>query len=281
MPITFSPLRYPGGKTKIYRTVLPIISTNLFGNNRTYIEPFAGGAGLALELLFNKDVDRLVLNDIDNSVFCFWASCLEQTKELCEKINNCKIDIDTWMFQKNIYTTPSIYSILDIGFATLFLNRCNVSGVIRGGPIGGHKQLGNYKLDARFNKKELIKKIEKIGQNRDKIEFYNMDAITFIHQIVSTMSFEHTFINIDPPYVKKGKMLYENAFEEADHAELSNIIRTLNFKWIVTYDECELIYSLYQNFRKSLMCLDYSAGKTRKGNELLIFGNSIIMANDN
>ena len=71
MPITDSPLRYPGGKAKLYHLVRPILHENV-GANSIYVEPFAGGAGLALKLLFRGDVDSLVLNDIDRNIYAFW-----------------------------------------------------------------------------------------------------------------------------------------------------------------------------------------------------------------
>lgn len=53
----FSPLRYPGGKGKMYNQTVKILKeNNLIGC--TYIEPFAGGANLALNLLFKGQVKK-------------------------------------------------------------------------------------------------------------------------------------------------------------------------------------------------------------------------------
>jgi len=275
MPSTPSPLRYPGGKTKLYSLIQPIVAQNSNGSDRVYIEPFAGGSGLALKLLFNNDVDKLVLNDIDYCIYCFWDSCLNCTDLLCEKIANCKVSIDSWRVQKSIYLSNQSYSKLDVGFATFFLNRCNVSGVIQGGPIGGAEQLGLYPIDARFNKKDLISKIKKIGEYSNRIVFHNLDASLFLKGEILQKITGNIFLNIDPPYVKKGKLLYENSFTETDHQELCRIVKSLNYKWIVTYDECDTISNLYSDFRKKVISLDYSAGRTRKGNEFLIFGDQV------
>jgi len=275
MPSTLSPLRYPGGKAKLYKLIKPIVSINISGNNRIYVEPFAGGSGLALKLLFNNDVDRLMLNDIDYRIYCFWHSCLHYTDQLCNLVTNCNVNVDTWKIQKSIYLSPESYSEVEVGFATFFLNRCNVSGVIQGGPIGGFEQLGTYLIDARFNKKNLVDRIRTIGMQSDKIVFYNMDASTFIQNELPQNAENNVFLNIDPPYVKKGKLLYENSFSEADHSELSQVVKSLNYKWIVTYDECDLIQQLYNDCRQKTITLDYSAGRTRKGSELLIFSNLV------
>lgn len=275
MPITESPLRYPGGKSKLYNLIRPIVTHNVHGASRTYVEPFAGGAGLALQLLFNGDVDHLVLNDIDYNIFCFWDTCLHNAEELCFLIDNCNINMDTWSLQRTIYDNPAEHSRLEVAFSTFFLNRCNVSGIIRGGPIGGHNQTGNYGLDARFNREDLQRKIRHIFRERDRIEFFNMDAHSLILNILPRYNINCTILNIDPPYVKKGPLLYENSFTVDDHAKLAHAIENLNYKWIVTYDECDTIYSLYSCFRKEIITLDYSIGNTKSGRELIIYSDSI------
>ncbi|MEA5077515.1 MAG: DNA adenine methylase [Anaerolineaceae bacterium] len=275
MPTTLSPLRYPGGKTKLYTIIQPIVNSCQFGNEKIYVEPFAGGSGLALKLLFNHDVDRIILNDIDFRIYCFWHSILTQTTEFINMIVNCQINIDTWYIEKNIYSSPDDYSELEVGFATFFLNRCNVSGVLLAGPIGGYAQLGKYKIGARFNKIDLINKISEIGANADNIEFYNMDAIQFIQTQLIHINNDNIFLNIDPPYVKKGELLYENSFSETDHAALCLLVKRLDYKWVVTYDKCELIENLYENYQMVELSLQYSAGNNRIGKELLIFSNMI------
>ena len=196
-------------------------------------------------------------------------------------IIDCNVSVDTWKMEKSIYLSPESYSKLEVGFATFFLNRCNVSGVIQGGPIGGFDQLGAYLIDARFNKKDLVDRIKKIGMLSDRINFYNMDATAFLQNELPQIIRGDIFLNIDPPYVKKGKLLYENSFGEADHTELSLVVRALNYKWIVTYDECDFIRQLYADCRKQTISLDYSAGRTRKGSEFLIFGNLIEIPDEN
>ncbi len=277
MPRTCSPLRYPGGKSKLYPLIRPIVLENI--ENGIYIEPFAGGAGLGLQLLFNGDIQSLVLNDIDYHIYAFWHACLHFTDQFCEMIERCQLNMDSWNEQKNVYATANCHKVLDVGFATFFLNRCNVSGVIRGGPIGGKEQKGKYLMDARFNRAGLIEKIQRIGRYNEQIEFFNLDASNFLLERVSRYPTERSFLNIDPPYVKKGPLLYENSFLENDHVELANVIQTLRQKWIVTYDECDLIYRIFECYRKNVITLNYSAGRTKSGQELIIYGDMVKIPN--
>lgn len=279
MPITDSPLRYPGGKTKLYYKVQPIIEQLLPDNNRVYIEPYAGGAGLALKLLYAGDVDKLILNDLDNHIFSFWNTCLNDADSLCDMVENCAVDIQEWKRQKEIYSNSKAYSGLDNAFATFFLNRCNVSGIIEGGPIGGIEQKGPYKLNARFNKKELIRKIKKIQQYKEQIEFYNLDAVVFLSQTAVYVDEKSSFINLDPPYVKKGSMLYHNSYSKKDHIKVAETVTKLKQKWMITYDECDFIRELYKGFPMEVVLLGYSTGKAKTGNELIIY-NKVVMDKD-
>jgi DNA adenine methylase len=224
MAESYTPLRYPGGKTKLFPLVSKIISSNNF-KNLTYVEPFAGGAGLALKLLLEGYVERIVINDFDYAVFCIWDTILNKTEALCEFVENITLSVSEWQRQKEIYNNQESHTNIEIGEAAFYLNRTNVSGVLRGGIIGGISQDGNYKIDARFNRKSLIKTILCISKVRDKIDLYNWDAKDFINQIIPNYS--DCFIYFDPPYVKKGHFLYKNSFNENDHVQLKEAIATV------------------------------------------------------
>lgn len=275
MPHTDSPLRYPGGKAKLYNLIEPIISHNMPQENRIYSEPFAGGAGLALHLLQQNKVDMLLLNDIDYHIFCFWNECLTNAEEFCNRILNCDITMDTWRIQRQIYENVGEYTQSDIAFSTFFLNRCNISGIICGGPIGGANQTGKYKIDARFNRITLVDKIRAVSDQKERIAFYNLDARRFISDIVPHYDVKNIILYIDPPYVKKGPILYKNCLTENDHREFARIIKSLKNKWIITYDECDLINQLYSSYRREIITLRYSAGRTKKGKELLIYSDNL------
>lgn len=163
---------------------------------------------------------------------------------------------------------------LKLGFATFFLNRTNVSGVIKGGVIGGAKQNGKDKIDARFTKTTLIKKIQNIAYHRDRIILSNIDAKEFLHSD-NIKQYREAFINLDPPYVAKGTQLYENSFTEEDHRVLSNIIARCEHKWMVTYDVCPLVAELYRGFRCSFLNVTYTVQNITKSKEYVFFSNNL------
>jgi len=271
MSTTLTPLRYPGGKSKLF----PLIKNILYSNsllNGVYVEPFSGGAGISICLLLNNLAEKIVINDIDYAIYAFWKTLKDRPYWLCDKISSTTIDIDTWNIQRNINANKKNYSIYDVGFSTFFLNRTNRSGIIRGGVIGGRKQASNYKIDARFNKNNLIKKIESIATYRDRINLYNLDAIKLVEHIKDDIG-NNSLIYFDPPYFQKGNLLYTNFYKENDHKILSKYVKKLKTPWIVTYDNVDKIKQIYNQDFIDLR-ISYSASSVRsKGKEILFWGN--------
>lgn len=273
----YSPLRYPGGKAKVADYFKQVFKDNLLYDG-IYVEPYAGGSSVALSLLFNEYVSKIVINDIDKSIYAFWHSVLNDTDRLCKLINDTPISIDNWQKQKNIQKSKNRYGLLKVGFSTFFLNRTNRSGILNAGVIGGNSQSGAWKMDARFNKKELIKRIERIAYYKGKIELYNMDAIRLTQTLKKDLPAQ-TLFYFDPPYYVKGKDLYLNFYNDGDHNEIAKEVSDLNkHKWIVTYDNVPFIQKLYDNFRQVKYHLNYSAAAASKGEELMIFSNDLYVS---
>ncbi len=129
-----SPLRYPGGKTRLANKLLEAIEKNCEKEKVILFEPYAGGAGASLALLFAKRVEKIVINDLDKAIFTFWKVAVSDTDYLINKIRRTDITIEEWRRQKAIYASTK--SKRKLAFATLFLNRTNRSGIMNGGPIG-------------------------------------------------------------------------------------------------------------------------------------------------
>jgi DNA adenine methylase len=272
-----SPLRYPGGKAILAGYLKELLEyNNLIGC--TYVEPFAGGAGAAIQLLLSGHVKRLILNDADRAIWAFWNAILEYPEELIDRIEGVKVNLSTWKKQRTIYRNPDDHSDLELAFAAFFLNRCNRSGIIgNGSVIGGMDQDGPWKIDARFNKQEQVRRIKAICAVADKISVYNLDAIDFLRSRVFPIRGRGSlFVYLDPPYFVKGSRLYMNHYEEGDHAALARCLkRTRNLRWLVSYDNAPEIRQLYEWADKVGFRLQYSAQEAKLGSEILIFSDSV------
>lgn len=276
MPTTYTPLRYPGGKSSIYPIVSALIRNECLGDS-VYTEPFAGGAGLAIKLLLKGDVNRIHLNDLDPAVHLFWESVVYRTDELNSLIVETPVTIDEWRRQRQIALAPELHTPLEVGFSTLFLNRTNVSGVLRGGVIGGLSQDGSNPMTARFNKTGLIKKINAIADRGGSIAVSGFDAMELIDNYWLA---DNAFLNIDPPYVKKGPLLYRNSFTREDHLRLRDSISKLQVPWILTYDDSEFIREAYSSWTMENLAIYYSIGSVRKTNEVMFKSNDLLQASN-
>jgi len=270
----YSPLRYPGGKGKLLPFVKELILCNGLGGG-SYSEPYAGGANIALGLLVEDYVSEVYINDIDRAIYSFWHSVLKESEAFMRKIWDTPVTMEQWKLQKEIYKNQGSHNFLEVGFATFFLNRTNRSGVIKGGVIGGNNQQGNYKIDARYNKKELLKRINRIAFFADKIQLSQLDALEFL--VFLEQQETKGLVFLDPPYYKKGHQLYTNFYKASDHIEIAAAIKKSPLKhWIVTYDNAPEINEIYDLSTKKVYNLRYSLSQTQPtGAEVLFYSNSL------
>ena len=266
-----SPLRYPGGKNRLSGFISLVIQ-NLNLLNCTYVEPFAGGAGVALSLLLDDIVDNIVINDYDKAIYSFWRAVKQEPIALIKRIEDTPITIEEWYRQRHIYATETSYS-LDLAFATLFLNRTNRSGILNAGPIGGYLQSGDWKIDVRFDKNAVISKILAISARRQNITVYNKDIISLLRNYAPRFG-KNVFFYFDPPYYNKGQKLYKNFFNHQDHRRIRDVIvQEITAPWITTYDDVEEIANLYTGFAMRRFDLIYSVANKGTASELMIFSD--------
>ncbi len=273
--MNYTPLRYPGGKNKLFAFFSRMVESN-FKTKPSYAEPYAGGAGLALSLLLTGKAHEIYINDKDRAIYAFWYSVLNNTNELIKKIVDTDISITEWERQKKIQNDKDNADLFKLGFSTFFLNRTNRSGIIKGGVIGGKDQSGMWKLDARFNKSDLIKRIQNIVEYKSSIHLYNKDAIAFLSDMENDRH-NNILYYLDPPYINKAHGLYDNFYSKHDHRYVADTVKTLKSKWIVSYDADDMVKELYSGFTQITYDLSYSAHIIRKGREFMAFSPSIIL----
>ncbi len=273
----YSPLRYPGGKNRLSKFISKIcVGNNIEGH---YVEPYAGGASVALYLLLEGRVKSITINDFDKSIYAFWRCALNYPNKICQLIEEAKIDIETWQIQKEIQRNKNNASIFELGFSTLFLNRTNISGIINAGVIGGLEQNGQYKIDCRFNKKTIISRIKQIAKYKKQIKLYNLNALELVSKIQIESGNNQTIFYFDPPYYQKGSSLYMNFYNDKQHQELAKAIKKINnIHWIVSYDDTQEILNLYnwvlpKKIKK--YTLNHFAYRRKIGKEILFFSKNL------
>jgi len=277
--VHFTPLRYPGGKAKLATYVKEIIKSNKLYDGE-YAEPYAGGAGIALELLFQEYVSQVRINDVSQPIYAFWKSVLNDTDELCRRVRDTPISMRSWQKQRRIFSNPDDHSYIELGFASFFLNRTNRSGILNGGVIGGKDQTGPWKIDARYNADELIFRIESIAKMRNKIKLTHSDALSFLKFGLPKWP-KKMLLYLDPPYYEQGRQLYYDYYNPQDHADVARFIeKKMRFRfWIVSYDNVAAIKKLYAGYRRIVYNVGYSARETRTGKEAMFFSPNLNVPN--
>ena len=264
----YSPLRYPGGKGKL-APFMGLMINKMNIQNGTYIEPFAGGAGVALMLLMEGYVDNIVINDYDKAIYSVWRAIVSEPENLVDRILHTPVDIEEWKKQKEIYVGQNSKYSLDLAFATFFLNRTNRSGILK----GGFEQTGNYGIDARYNAEKLVERIRAIAKHKKHIKVYNKEIVSFIEHVLPSYG-QNTLTYFDPPYFKKGPELYKNFFDKEDHAKIARLILSgVPGNWIITYDDTPEIIELYKQQCIRRYDLNYSAANTGKSSEVIVFND--------
>lgn len=277
MKIVDSPLRYPGGKSKLARFVAFLCEKNKINNiDGHYVEPYAGGAAVALYLILNGYVSEITINDSDRSIYAFWHTVLNRPQKLVKTIEEADITTEMWGKCREVQRNKNGAVLFDLGFSTLFLNRTNISGIINGGVIGGLEQRGQYKMDCRFNKKELIRRIQKIAEQKERIHLYNLDALELIKKIEKESESNSIIYYFDPPYYLKGESLYLNYYDKSDHEQVSRMIQGIkSARWIVSYDAAEEIKNLYRGYKRIEYSLWHTARIARRGKEVMFFSRNL------
>jgi len=274
VPVTHlypSPLRYPGGKAKVANFLkLVMLENDLVGSE--YVEPYAGGASVALSLLFEEYASHVHINDLNRSVYAFWRAVLDQTDELCSRILSASVTIDEWHRQR-AFQLADAPDPVDLAFSTFFLNRTSRSGILTGGIIGGHSQTGTWKIDARWKSTDLVKRIRRIARFRSRITLTGLDTALYLQEHLPHI--ERPFVYLDPPYYVKGSKLYENFYRPDDHVKIASLVRPLGHPWIVSYDAAPEVETLYSGFDCLGYDLVYKAGARQQGHEVMFFSKGL------
>jgi DNA adenine methylase len=274
-----SPLRYPGGKAPLADFFENAIGA-LGLMKPTYVEPYAGGAGAGLDLLYRGVVGHVVINDLDLSIYSCWDSMLHETEEFLRRLEKTPLDVDEWKRQREVYRRRDEKGLdrRDLGFATFYLNRTNRSGVLRGGIIGGLGQAGAYKLDARYNKETLRSRIEQLAEHRSKISVTHQDGLVRLRHWLPK---RNVFAYVDPPYYEKGSFLYLNSFNEKQHQDLAALLNAqAEADWVLTYDMAVPIMAMYAARASLDFNLYYSAHRREIARELMVVSNTVAQALD-
>ncbi|MTD46691.1 DNA adenine methylase [Conexibacter sp. W3-3-2] len=271
-PAYLSPLRYPGGKARLAPYLARVLASQTMTVD-TYCEPYAGGAGAGLHLLADGHVDKLIINDLNPGIAAFWRSVFFDTDRFIKLVEHCAVDIETWHSQRAIYLAPDGQDDLSLGFATFYLNRTNRSGILSARPIGGLEQTGNWLIDARFNKPDLINRLRTLKTLAPHVDVRQERAIDLIRTL--NRRTRPVLLYVDPPYVVPGEELYMTDHSWSEHQKLAQVLTKSPHPWLLSYDADDRTRDLYRDFRCLRFGISHTAQVQKVGREFMFFGRGL------
>jgi DNA adenine methylase len=268
-----SPLRYPGGK----RRLVPYLAAALAENNLRpdlFVEPYAGGASVSLELLHLDFAGRAVIGDLDPMVNAFWETVVTDVDWLCEQVESVPLSLSEWERMKK----TRFRSRRSLALACLYLNRTSFNGALHNsaGPIGGRAQTSEYDIGCRFPRARLVGRLRACAELADRIDVVPaQDAMVTVREARERARHDElsAFFYLDPPFWAKSKFLYRRSFTELAHERLADQLHWLQDQFLLSYDPAPEIVDLYTGHTAGTVAeieLVYSGSSRSAGTEMVI-----------
>jgi DNA adenine methylase len=257
--IILSPLRYPGSKGKLVNHIKKVLAFNEF-DPEVVVEPFVGGGSVFLNFLNRESVEEIIIGDKDPLVYSFWKVLFSDPNYLQNFVKTVEISVKNFNYYRTVAQKHEMHSERKLAEACLFLNRTSFSGIlsVSAGPIGGRDQESIYKIDCRFNRRNLEEKIKQISSLGDKVTVRSSGWKETIAYAEKRFPKKKILFYFDPPFYAKAEKLYRYYFKGEEHVLLSNKIKALKGKWILSYDRANEIRTLYRKFIRGNPAFAYS-----------------------
>lgn len=247
-------LRYPGGKSRAVKHILPY-----FPDDIDYVvSPFFGGGSIELALV-SKGIPVLGF-DIFVPLVMFWQQLLYTPQFLISTIQRSYPLSKPGFYdlQKFIKNPDLSLDKLDIAAYFFILNRASFSGTtLSGGMSPGHPRFTQESIDRLLT-------FENVGKRL----FVRCEDFQ-----LSIPAYSDTFLYLDPPYLIPQKLygISGDCHENFDHSALANLLLNRR-QWILSYNDCEEVRKMYDGCK--IVELDWAYGmstdKQKKKKELLI-----------
>jgi DNA adenine methylase len=268
-----SPLRYPGGKSRALKQILPLIPSNI----SEFREPFVGGGSVyfAVRSIFHNHIKSYWINDLNYDLYCFWKQTRDNVAELVKALVDIKANYNNGsvLFEKLTESKDllgknrEMLSEFERAVRFFVLNRITFSGIV---DSGGYSQAAYEK---RFTDSSIAR-VELISPYLSGVKITCRDYTDALFP-----DGEDVFIFLDPPYWKATESkLYGTRgtlHTSFDHVQFAENVKKCPHKWLITYDDSPVIRELFdfaeiQEWTLQYGMNNYKKDYAAKGNELFI-----------
>jgi DNA adenine methylase len=265
-----SPLRYPGGKSRVVEKIVGLIP-----NFEEFREPFVGGGSVSIYLKQKFPHKKFWINDIYKDLAVFWQQSQANSKNVIEQIWYWKNEFsDGKKLHKFLRENKEKFNETELATAFFIFNRITFSGTTEAGGFS------NQAFEKRFTNSSIERLIDLPTVLRD-VKITNLD-----YEKVISADGENVFLFLDPPYYSAtASALYgkNGHFHRTfNHERFAEDLRNCRHKWILTYDDSPFIRELFSfaeitNWSITYGMRNVTENSNQKGNELFISNYSLQM----
>ena len=250
-----SPLRYPGGKTKLINSINKYFPEKI----EEYYEPFFGGGsvGLFVEQKYKPSIVKV--NDINKLVYYFWINAKNNNEVFVNELIQYKDSVKDGkklFYECRTKINNNLASDYDLAISMFILNRISFSGLFES---GGYS---NNSFEKRFTYNSIIK----IKQVHDIIANFNFTNKDFVD--IDYTGSENTFTYLDPPYYQnKDASLYGKSGElhkKFSHEKLKEFYSNHKGKFLISYDNSPYIKKLYKDYNIYVIDCQYGMNNVNR-----------------
>lgn len=234
---------YLGEKTSISSFITPNIPENI----STYVEPFGGMFGVFFALRFSKFRDvKFIYNDINYLNYNLFNQ-LKNNPEFIDLVN--ETNVDNMVYQKSLVDIFIEKNDTQLALDWLIILTCSSPYEIGKDSWRNNSEFELFKMKWKAYK-------------------FHVDKISRIHnvdykEIIEMYDSEGTFFYIDPPYMGREGLYLNHNFKEESHRELSEVLKKIKGRFLLSYYYFDGIEEFYSNCR-------FESTKTLMGTEYLI-----------
>jgi len=248
-----TPLRYPGGKSRATKYLIPKFPTDI----TEYREPFLGGGSVAIA--FTKEYPDIPVwvNDLYEPLVNFWKILQASPDSLFELLEAHKKYYDTPDEARELFTQMKVdlneTSTPNLQRAAAFyvINKCSFSGLTESSSFSSQASVSNFSMRG----------IQKLPEYGKLIQNWKITCGAY-WDMMMTSAPVNTFWFLDPPYdIKDNLYGKKGALHKGfDHQEFHAWMTQGNVKdkWMITYNTNPTLVDWYNNYNQTKWDLTYT-----------------------
>jgi DNA adenine methylase len=244
---TKSPLRYPGGKCRYVKHILPLIPENV-----KVASPFMGGGSVELALMGREQ--PLIVNDGFAPVANFWQVLQKKAlrSEMISKVKFLRsLSMEEIKIEYPLHRIQAQRVNESVAAAASFflVNRCSFGGTTLSGGFSRSACTERFTLSSIQRLADVKTDFLKRVYNLDFREFFSLPFT------------QDCFFYLDPPYHNIGGLYGRNGdmtFGHADHEDLRDKLLLTRRPWALSYNDCKWVRDNYKQFRIIELPASYS-----------------------